>query len=70
MPVSNEPHWPAVWAERSSNLTLDNCDMEAFGDHPCAVQLDQVQKTRIRNCGFPVDAVSVSKECIDVKVCD
>jgi len=68
MPVSNETHWPAVWAERVTELTMDNCDLEAFGGHSSTVQLDQVQKARIRDCSFSEDAVSVSKDCGDVKV--
>lgn len=67
-PVSNEPHWPAVWAERVSGLTMDGCDMEAFGGHSHVVRLDQVQKACIRNCSFSDDAVSVSEECVDVKI--
>lgn len=68
MPVSNETHWPAVWAERVTELTMDNCDLEAFGGHSSTVQLDQVQKARIRDCSFSEDVVSVSKDCVDVKV--
>ncbi len=68
MPVSNEPHWPAVWAERVCNLMLDNCSFCAFGDHPYALRLDAVNHAVVRDCGITDQTIFVSDNSSDVRI--
>ena len=68
MPVSNEPHWPALWAERVTGLVLENCTLTPFGGHSHTIRLDGVRDVRICDCSLRENAVSASKECANIKI--
>lgn len=67
-PLSKEPHWPAIWAERIRNLTLDTVDADAFGGHPCTLRLDSVKGAKLRDCSFGAEAVSADENCADIRL--
>lgn len=67
-PLSKDPHWPAIWAERIGNLTLDRIDADAFGAHPCTVRLDSVKGAKLRDCSFGAEAVSEDENCTDITI--
>ena len=46
MPVSCEPHWPVLKAEKIKNLEIDGFKGEAFGEHPYILELDEVDSTK------------------------
>lgn len=66
-PLTIATHWPAIWAERIRNLTLDAVDAAAFGGHSCAVRLDGVRDAKIRGCSFPKEAVLTDEACAAIQ---
>lgn len=64
--VAKVPHWPAIWAENTNYLVLDNIDAESFGQHPCTIQLDCVKNAMIKDSFLPKCEIAISDDCENI----